>query len=84
MSSRPKDTVELRMRVVRKTEAACLVTGAQFALTPDARSWWVPRSLMGTTRTEKDLKTPTNYDLIIFTLPEWKVDQADLWDYVTS
>jgi hypothetical protein len=41
-------------------------------------SWWIPRSLVGYQRKSQE-KDGT---AIIFTCPEWKIEQAQMWDLV--
>lgn len=78
------ETSWLRMRFIRKTEAAVLVTGRTGPADRAQKEYWMPRSLMGTTRTSKDIAHPENYDVIDFSLPDWKVEQDDLHAFVTS
>lgn len=74
----------LRMRLLDKTPGAIKVTGyARLPENGQAISYeWLPRSLIGYSRTEPqgDGELP----VIVFTLPEWKIDQADLWNFTTD
>lgn len=79
----PDTKIELRMRLISKTDLACNVTACKSANESRGKDWWLPRSLMGRTQTSAD-PDPGNYALFTFTLPEWKIDQDDLWDFTTS
>jgi hypothetical protein len=44
---------------------------------------WIPRSLIGYSRkTKPDPDHPDRLPEYVFTLPDWKIEQADLWDFV--
>jgi len=83
----PDTKIEVRMRLITKTDLACLVTNKESPT--DARihriKKWIPRSLMGRTQTTGDQGGDgKNYPFFTFTLPEFKIAQEDLWDYTTS
>lgn len=42
---------------------------------------WIPRSLIAYARTEAPAREG-ELPIYIFTLPEWKVDQVNLWKWV--
>lgn len=44
---------------------------------------WLPRSLISYARKQAPEK-PGDRQAYIFSLPEWKINDADLWDFVTS
>jgi hypothetical protein len=81
------DKIELRMRLMQKTENACKVTVTKNPKLMDAshRFWWIPRSLMGRTQTTADAGDDgSNFPFFTFTLPEWAIDQKQLWDYTST
>lgn len=71
------------MRLIRKTEQACLLTNrkSNSESTLSKIEVWIPRSLMGTTSTIQD---DPNFPLFSFSLPEWLIEQKKLWDFTTS
>lgn len=82
MSHDRDDFCTLQARLIMKTEAAVRITNrasASEAFTEKERTLWVPRSLMGTMTTLKD---GTNFPIVRFTLPQWKVDQDNLNEFV--
>jgi|GEM_PF-4197523 hypothetical protein len=82
----PDTKTELRMRLIRKTDMACLVTNKESATDPRIGriEKWIPRSLMGRTQTTVDQADAKNYPFFTFTLPEWKIEADQLWDYTSS
>lgn len=71
--------LELRMFLHQDNGRAVLVGNA--AVNP-TRLQWLPRSLIGYAR--KDAGQPGQAPGYVFTLPEWKVDEAGLWEFVTD
>jgi hypothetical protein len=45
---------------------------------------WIPRSLIAYARKERNADEPGARAPYVFTLPEWKIDQRGLWDFVTN
>ncbi len=72
-------TEKLQMWVKTQTPKAVLVCDA--ASLP-RRELWIPRSLIDYLRITAHPAGTLNYDAIEFTLPEWKINQANLWDFV--
>ena len=68
------------MYLIRNTDMAWCVTG-----NPDAFEGgiWLPRSLVGYSKTTPNKNANKNQHFE-FTLPEWKIEQAQLWDWVTT
>lgn len=85
-----EETSELRAYLVRKTEQAVLLTNRPAPGAPPAdeedspREFWLPRSLMGRTTTlPKDRgEPPENYQTFTCQVPDWKLEQDNLWDFV--
>ena len=67
----------LRMWLIRENDRSILVASA--ASLPK-REIWLPRSLID--RLSKQPQEPNAYQPIEFTLPEWKVDLMNLWEWV--
>lgn len=63
--------IELRMRLVRETDRAMLVAG-------NGREEWIPRSLVAYRKREGFS------DEVTFTLPTWKVEKSDLWEFAIT
>lgn len=59
----------------------------QVAYRPDPRDErgtgveWLPRSLIGYLRKDPAAQ-PGHRQPVTFTLPEWKIEQANLWEFV--
>lgn len=51
--------------------------------TGGGRYEWLPRSLISYARKLAPEK-PGERQSYVFTLPEWKIEEAALWDFVTS
>ena len=77
------DDPELRMRLMEKRDNAVKVTGQPRPLLHGEQLCyhWIPRSLIAYSRIEKS-PVPDEFPLIAFTLPEWKIEQANLWEFV--
>ncbi|MBM3855341.1 MAG: hypothetical protein FJ399_19670 [Verrucomicrobia bacterium] len=83
-----RNNLELRMFLHQETGLAVQV--GDKAVDPRILIW-IPRSLIGYARKDyprfrgqADSSTPAGVPGYVFTLPEWKVDQAGLWDFVTN
>jgi hypothetical protein len=79
-----KDTHTLHMRLMEKRDNAVKVTAAKRAEPGRPLFYhWIPRSLIAYSRIEPS-PVPGEFAFITFTLPEWKIEQANLWDFVRS
>jgi hypothetical protein len=60
--------------------AVCVMT------TPSGggRVEWIPRSLIAYSRKERGSEATGERLPYLFTLPEWKIEQRGLWDFVTN
>lgn len=78
--SRPDTTQELRMFLAEERPGAVCVmnTAAGGGLLE-----WLPRSLIAYARKEKPAAEGERQPYI-FTLPEWKIEQRNLWRFVTT
>lgn len=74
-----RNDLELRMYLFQDRGTAVLV--GEKSVAPE-RTWWLPRSLIGYCR--KNVGRPGEAPGYVFTLPEWKVEQSGLWDFVTN
>lgn len=73
-------TIEtLRMWLVYENERAVRVASA--AINP-SRELWLPRSLIDRLTKNPKSAEPMSYQPIEFTLPEWKINQENLWEFV--
>lgn len=83
-----EETSELRAYLVRKTDQAVLLTNCpapgQFPARAKERAFWLPRSLMGRTTTLPKAATEPaeNYHEFSCQVPDWKIEQDNLWDFV--
>jgi hypothetical protein len=75
----PKGDLTLRMFLNQERPSAVQV--ANRAERDMAGIWWLPRSLIGYARKDPPA-SPGERPPYTFTLPEWKVEQENLWDYV--
>lgn len=74
---------KLQMWLVRETPAAVLVCDTCDAIrAPDARQLWLPRSLID--YLSKTAAPVGRLPAVEFTLPEWKINQSNLWDFVIN
>lgn len=71
-------TEKLHMWLVTESPAAVLVCDGGVSKT---RELWLPRSLIDYLRITPPPQ-PGPRPSIEFTLPEWKINQANLWDFV--
>lgn len=70
-------TEKLQMWLVRETPAAVLVCDHE------GKNFWLPRSLIDDLKI--DAAAPLRgHPAVEFTLPEWKINQASLWDFVLA
>lgn len=76
-------THTLRMRLMEERPTAVKVTAARRPAVPGQPVvfHWIPRSLIGYAR-KLAPAVPGDYPDYTFTLPEWKIEQANLWDFV--
>lgn len=75
--------LELRMYLHDTSQSGAAVLVGNHPEKRLARTWWVPRSLISYAR--KDAATePGHAPRYVFKLPEWKVDEAGLWEFVTD
>ena len=68
-----RDDLECRGWLLQQTPNAIQVTSKKHS-----GSWWIPRSLIGYLRKDQDSAGTA----IEFTCPEWKIEQAEMWDLV--
>lgn len=77
-----KDTHTLHLRLMEKRDNAVKVTAAKSAVPGVPITFhWIPRSLIAYHRVEPS-PIPGEFAFITFTLPEWKIEQANLWEHV--
>lgn len=74
----------LRMFLVRETASAVNVTDKPALQHGEARRIeWLPRSQIGYARKEP-AAAPGEAQPYVFTLPEWLIEKANLWNFVTD
>jgi hypothetical protein len=77
-------TSELRMYLIQETPVAVKVTNRPALVDGQARLIeWLPRSLIAYARKEP-AAAPGEAQPYTFTLPDWKIEQSNLWNYVES
>lgn len=75
--------LELRMFLHATSTSGAAVQVGNHKVKESSRTWWLPRSLIAYAR--KDAASePGHSPCYVFTLPEWKVDAAGLWEFVTD
>lgn len=84
-----EETSELRAFIKQKSDAAVQITNAKSPVDhPEKpRTVWIPRSLIGRTTTLRNADpskpdTAHLHDNITFQLPDWKIEQDSLWEFV--
>lgn len=76
---RTEETHELRMFLAdERPSAVCVMNTASGG----GMYEWIPRSLIAYARKDAPAK-PGERHPYVFTLPEWKIEQRNLWRYVT-
>lgn len=78
---------ELHARLIRKTDQAVLLTNRKNAddpVTPKDRTFWLPRSILGVTSTLRDPAHLTDYLIFRCSIPQWKVTQDNLDEFVKA
>jgi hypothetical protein len=75
--------LELRMFFHGASESGAAVLVGNHPVKESSRTWWLPRSLISYARKD-GAKEPGHAPGYVFALPEWKVDEAGLWEFVTD
>lgn len=77
------DTSTLRMYLLEEKPAAVMVTDRPVLIDGRARRIeWLPRSLIAYAR--KEPATAGEAQPYTFTLPDWKIEQSNLWNFVQT